>query len=95
MLNQLSGSKHEVITSICITSVKKQTILNSYSNVFFKTLENDEINFYVNNFNTLDKAGAYGIQDWIGKIGIEKIEGSYYNIMGLPTDLIYKSLIEF
>ena len=95
MLYQLSGSKHEVITSICITSVKKQTILNSYSSVFFKTLENDEINFYVNNFNPLDKAGAYGIQDWIGKIGIEKIEGSYYNIMGLPTDLIYKSLIEF
>lgn len=95
MLNQLSGQTHEVITSICLTSTAQQRLTNATTRVTFKSLSSQEIMHYIKNFNPLDKAGAYGIQEWIGQIGISKIEGSYYNVMGLPMDILYKSLLEF
>mgnify|MGYP005624378765 FL=1 len=95
MLQSLSESTHEVITSVCFTSKKKQKIFNDSTKVTFHKIKNDEIEFYINNFNPLDKAGAYGIQDWIGQIGIKKIEGSFFNVMGFPLHLVYKNLLEF
>ncbi len=95
MLQQLSGKMHEVITSVCLTSLEKQKIEYAITKVFFKEFSKDEITYYVNHFKPFDKAGAYGIQDWLGFIGVEKIEGSYSNVMGLPTHLVYKMLNEF
>ena len=95
MLQSLSASTHEVITSVCLKSTKKQKIFNDSTKVTFREIKNDEIKFYINNFNPLDKAGAYGIQDWIGQIGIKKIEGSFFNVMGFPLHLVYKNLLEF
>lgn len=93
MLRTLSGDWHEVITSVCITTIKEQKTVNHTTLVKFKQLTDDEINFYINTFKPFDKAGAYGIQEWIGLIGIEEIKGSYTNVVGLPTHLIYKTLI--
>ena len=84
-LEKLSNMKHEVITSVCFTEKEKQTILSESTFVFFKKLSISEINYYLNNFDFLDKAGAYGIQDWIGNIGVKRIEGSYTNVVGLPV----------
>lgn len=93
MLLSLSGNAHKVITSVCISTQKKQRIFNDTTTVFFKKLSEEEINYYIKNFKPFDKAGAYGIQEWIGLIGIEKIEGSYFNVVGLPTEKLYKELI--
>lgn len=93
MLRTLSGDWHEVITSVCITTIKEQKTVNHTTRVKFKQLTDDEINFYIKSFKPFDKAGAYGIQEWIGLIGIEEIKGSYTNVVGLPTHLIYKTLI--
>tara|TARA_Y200000002_G_scaffold56178_1_gene41504 strand:+ start:367 stop:948 length:582 start_codon:yes stop_codon:yes gene_type:complete len=95
MLQKLSGSKHEVITSICFTSIEKQLLVNASTKVYFRNLNQQEIEYYVSNYNSLDKAGAYGIQDWIGQIGIDKIKGSYYNVMGFPLNLVYSTLLKF
>ena len=95
MLTKLSGEKHEVLTSICLTTSKKQIVDFDVTSVFFKELSGNEIDFYVENFKPYDKAGSYGIQEWIGYIGVEKIEGSYSNVMGLPTHLLYKMLNDF
>ena len=95
ILQNLSGSTHEVITSVCLTSMKKQILIHCCSNVTFKILKKKEIIYYINNFNTTDKSGAYGIQEWIGKIGIEKIEGCYYNVMGFPINIVYENLLKF
>ena len=84
-LEKLSNMKHEVITSVCFTEKEKQTIISESTFVLFKKLSNSEINYYLNNFDFLDKAGAYGIQDWIGNIGIKRIKGSYTNVVGLPV----------
>ena len=84
-LEKLSNSKHEVITSVCFTEKEKQTIISESTFVLFKKLSISEINYYLNNFDFLDKAGAYGIQDWIGNIGVKRIEGSYTNVVGLPV----------
>lgn len=92
MLHTLSGDWHEVITSVSITTNEEQKTVNHSTKVKFKVLTDDEINFYVNTFKPFDKAGAYGIQEWIGLIGIEEIKGSYTNVVGLPTHLIYKTL---
>ncbi len=92
MLKSLSGNTHEVITSVNFRLNEKQKTINDTTKVTFKTLTNSEIWFYVNNYNVLDKAGAYGIQDWIGNIGVTNIEGSYFNVMGLPTHLVYETL---
>ena len=92
MLQSMSAKTHEVITSICFTTNKSQKTVNAITKVTFKSLTDSEINYYVTNFTPFDKAGGYGIQEWIGQIGIVNIEGSYTNVVGLPTDLLYKTL---
>lgn len=95
MLQKLSGKTHEVITSVCIKSLQKEDIFNCITKVTFKELSSEEIQFYIDNYNPMDKAGAYGIQDWIGQIGVTKIEGSYFNVMGFPIHKIYSQLLKF
>ena len=95
MLKSLSGHTHEVITSVCFKSIGKQKTINSVTKVTFKRLSASEINYYINNFKVLDKAGSYGIQDWIGQVAVTKIEGSYFNVMGFPMDKIYNTLLSF
>ncbi len=94
MLQKLSGNWHEVITSVCFTTKQKQLVKNHITKVKFKHLTNQEINYYVRNYKPFDKAGAYGIQEWIGLIGVEEIKGSYTNVVGLPTQLVYKTLTD-
>ncbi|WP_271393931.1 Maf-like protein [Aequorivita sinensis] len=94
MLKSLSGKFHEVITSVCFTSKEFQITVNDTTKVWFKTLTEEEIDYYIKTYKPFDKAGSYGIQEWIGYIGIEKIEGCYFNVMGLPTRLVYKTLTE-
>ena len=93
MLRAMSGKKHEVITSVCLKSTSFQKIINDITIVTFKELSDDEIHYYINNYKPFDKAGAYGIQEWIGFIGIDKIEGSYFNVVGLPVHKLYKTLM--
>ena len=95
MLNKLSGKKHDVITAVCIKSKTKKKTFSVTSSVYFKELSQDEIEYYIDNFQPFDKAGGYGIQEWIGYIGISKIEGSYFNIMGLPVKEFYEELLKF
>ena len=92
LLSDLSGKKHKVISSFCIRSNKKEVIHSSITEVFLYKLFKKEILYYVNNFNPYDKAGSYGIQDWIGHIGVEKINGSYNNVVGLDTSQLYQKL---
>jgi len=92
MLKQLSNASHSVITSICLTTISNQIVKHTSTKVTFKTLTSEEINYYIKHFQPFDKAGAYGIQEWIGSIGITKIEGSYNNVVGLPTHLLYETL---
>ncbi|MUP45521.1 septum formation protein Maf [Gramella sp. BOM4] len=94
MIQSLSGKDHEVITSVCFTSVESQKVLNHVTRVYFSQLSLEEIEYYVDKYKPYDKAGAYAIQEWIGLIGIEKIEGSYFNVVGLPTHLVYQTLRE-
>lgn len=94
MLRKLSNAKHEVITSVSFTTLKTQSTINYSTQVSFKELTDDEIWFYIDNYQPFDKAGAYGIQDWLGLIAINEIKGSYTNVMGLPTHLVYKTLID-
>ena len=93
MLKNLSGKKHEVITSISIKNKNFQKIVNDSTTVTFKELSDEEINYYINNYKPFDKAGAYGIQEWIGYIGIKNIKGSYFNVVGLPVYKLYKELM--
>ena len=95
IFKELSGNKHQVITSICIKTSSEIKIINDTTDVYFKELTDDEITFYIDNFNPYDKAGGYGIQDWIGYIGVEKIEGSFFNVMGLPVHKLYTELSKF
>lgn len=92
MLRKLSGQMHEVITSVCFTSPGFQQTVNDVTKVWFKPLSEAEIDYYIKTYKPFDKAGSYGIQEWIGYIGIEKIEGCYFNVMGLPIRLVYKIL---
>lgn len=92
MIKSLSNSTHEVITSVCFTTPTFQKTVNATTKVTFKSLTNSEIIHYINSCKPFDKAGAYGIQEWIGQIGITKIEGSYFNVVGLPTHLVYETL---
>jgi septum formation protein len=94
MLQDLSGSMHEVITSVCFKGNNFQKTIHNYTKVWFKKLDNEEIDYYLHTYQPFDKAGSYGIQEWIGYIGIERIEGSYFNVMGLPTHLVYKTLMD-
>jgi septum formation protein len=93
MLSALSGKKHEVITSISIKSKHFQKIINDTTIVSFNNITDDEINYYIKNYKPFDKAGSYGIQEWIGFIAIDNIEGSYFNVVGLPVHKLYKELM--
>ncbi|MFC5194860.1 Maf-like protein [Bizionia hallyeonensis] len=95
MIKSMSNSTHEVITSVCFTTSEKQKTVNAVTKVTFKALTEAEINYYINTCKPFDKAGAYGIQEWIGQIGITKIEGSYFNVVGLPTHVVYQTLQQF
>ncbi len=95
ILSLLSGNKHTVVTGVCISSLEKSISFYATTDVFFRKLTNDEIWYYINNYKPFDKAGAYGIQEWIGFIGIERIEGSYFNVMGLPVQKLYVELQNF
>lgn len=95
MLSQLSGRQHTVVTGVCLTSQTKQKSFSAISEVYFKKLSKEDIEYYVLKYQPFDKAGSYGIQEWIGYIAIEKIEGSFYNVMGLPTQQLYEELISF
>ena len=92
ILNNLSGRSHKVISAVCIKSAKKEVVFSSITEVFFTNLSDDEINFYIERCKPFDKAGSYGIQEWIGFIGIKKIIGSYNNVVGLPTAKLYQKL---
>jgi len=92
MLNELSGNSHLVYTSLGIKSLNNEIYKTDSAKVFFNELSSDEINFYVDNFLPFDKAGSYGIQEWIGFAKIAKIEGSFFTIMGLPTAILYEEL---
>ena len=93
MFKELSGKKHEVITSISIRSKNFQKIINDTTAVYFKEISDKEISYYINNYHPFDKAGAYGIQEWLGYIAIHKMEGSYFNVAGLPVHKLYKELM--
>lgn len=95
MLLMLSGNVHTVYTGVCLKSIHSQKAFTESTNVWFKNLSDDEIDFYIQQYRPFDKAGAYGIQEWIGMIGINKIEGCYYNVMGLPLARLYQELQEF
>lgn len=92
MLNALSGNQHLVITGVCIISREKEITFDDITEVQFKKLSPEEINFYVDTYKPYDKAGAYGAQDWIGMVAIERIVGSYFNVMGLPVHKVYQHL---
>ena len=95
MLKLLSGKTHRVITGVCLTSVKKQISFSDTAYVTFGHLSDEEIKYYVSKYKPYDKAGAYGVQEWIGYTAVEKIEGSYFNVMGLPIFKVYKALKQF
>lgn len=92
MLQSMAGKTHEVITSVCFKTINKIDIVNCVTRVTFNPISDAEILFYIDNYQPFDKAGAYGIQEWIGLMAIAKIEGSYTNVVGLPTDLVYRYL---
>lgn len=94
MIKQLGGKTHEVITSVCFKTSEEIRTVHATTRVTFSRLEEDEITYYIEKFRPFDKAGAYGIQEWIGLIGVEHIEGSYFNVVGLPTHLVYQTLKE-
>lgn len=94
MLRTMSGRTHEVFTGVCITTTDWQRSFTAQTEVRFATLSKEEIAYYVDNFQPMDKAGAYGVQEWIGFIGVENISGSYYNIMGLPVQKLYRELLK-
>lgn len=94
MLRQLSGHAHEVITGVSIVTKEKTTQFASTSKVFFASLTDEEIAYYVDNYHPFDKAGAYGIQEWIGFVAVTRIEGSYFNVMGLPIQRLYTELLK-
>jgi len=93
MIRSMSGKTHEVISSICFTTKANQKVVNAITRVTFKELSDDEIWHYIYNFSPMDKAGAYGIQEWFGLIAVTKIEGSFFNVMGLPVHLLYATLM--
>ncbi len=93
MLKKLSNTTHEVITSVCFKTTTYQKTIAAVTKVTFKHLTDDEINYYIKNYKPYDKAGGYGIQEWIGNIGITKIEGTYNNVVGLPVDIVYRELL--
>ena len=95
MIKKLSGKTHSVYTSVTIRSVEKEVTFSDETQVTFADLTDEEIYFYIDNYKPFDKAGAYGVQEWIGYNGVDNMNGSYFNVMGLPTHKLYKELIKF
>jgi septum formation protein len=95
ILNTLSNETHEVITSVCFKTSEKTHVFHDITKVTFSVLSEDSIHYYIKNYQPFDKAGAYGIQEWIGFIGVSKIEGSYANVMGMPTDKVFNYLLNW
>ncbi len=95
MLRGLSGKKHQVVTGVCLLSTEKKVSFYAITDVWFKELSDSEIEFYLQNYKPYDKAGAYGIQEWIGYVAIHRIEGSFFNVMGLPVQSLYEHLKNF
>lgn len=95
MIKKLSGKTHSVYTSVTIRSLEKEVTFSDETQVTFADLTDEEIYFYIDNYKPFDKAGAYGVQEWIGYIGVDNMNGSYFNVMGLPTHKLYKELIKF
>jgi len=95
MLRMLAGKQHRVITGVCLTTFQKQESFSDIAYVTFGPLREEEIDYYLSRYNPLDKAGAYGVQEWIGYVAVEKIEGSYFNVMGLPIHKVYRALKQF
>ncbi|MEG1580110.1 MAG: Maf family protein, partial [Bacteroidaceae bacterium] len=95
MLHTLSGKTHHVVTGVTITTCNKQKAFSVTSSVTFAQLTDEEINYYISTYKPFDKAGAYGIQEWIGYIGVEELQGSFFNVMGLPVQRLYKELKTF
>lgn len=95
MLRSLFGHEHQVVTGVCLTTTKKQETFSVVSSVRFASLTDEEIIYYVDKYKPFDKAGAYGIQEWIGYVGVESISGSFYNVMGLPVQRLYQELKRF
>jgi septum formation protein len=95
MLHELSGNTHQVITGVTLTTRERQQSFSVLTDVTFKQLSDDEINYYVTHYRPFDKAGSYGIQEWIGYVGVTQLNGSYFNVMGLPVQRIYEALRTF
>ena len=95
MLQQLANQTHEVITSVCLKSIEKTEVFHCVTKVTFANLSDEAIRYYLDNYQPFDKAGSYGIQDWIGLVGISKIEGSYTNVVGLPTEMLFQKLMNY
>ncbi len=95
MLRKLSGEYHKVVTGVCIQNQEKFVLFKDETRVRFKDLTDREIDYYLQHYRPLDKAGAYGIQEWLGMIGVTSIEGSFYNVMGLPLHMVYQALLDF
>ncbi|MDL2251812.1 Maf family nucleotide pyrophosphatase [Odoribacter sp. OttesenSCG-928-J03] len=95
ILGMLSGKKHTVVTGVCLTTKEKQEVFSVKTDVYFSRLRKEDIVYYVDNYHPFDKAGGYGIQEWIGYIGIKKINGSFYNVMGLPVQALFEKLKSF
>lgn len=94
MIAALSGNSHEVITSVAFTTKEGQTVINDTTTVTFKELTEEEINYYIDNYQPYDKAGGYGIQEWFGYIAVTSLEGSYFNVMGMPLHKVYETLMQ-
>ena len=92
MLRALSGKTHDVVTGVCVTTTERQETFAAVSKVTFASFSDDEINYYIEKYQPMDKAGSYGVQEWIGYIGVERIDGSFYNVMGLPVQRLYTLL---
>lgn len=95
MLRRLSGRTHQVITGVCVTTIDKQVSFSTVTDVTFDKLTEEEIEYYVTHFKPMDKAGSYGIQEWIGYVGVRSISGSYFNVVGLPIQRLYSELKRF
>lgn len=95
MMQQLANQTHEVITSVCLKSIDKTDVFHCVTKVTFANLSDEAIRYYLDNYQPFDKAGSYGIQDWIGLVGISKIEGSYTNVVGLPTEMLFQKLMNY
>jgi septum formation protein len=95
MIRKLSGNTHTVVTGVCIQTRKKKVLISDTTKVHFNDLSEDEIQYYVHRYQPFDKAGSYGVQEWIGYTAIDRLEGSYYNVMGLPVHKVYAALKEF